>query len=88
MQEMPDTLSIARLKWACRRGMLELDILLENFLNEAYSSLSAEDKEHFAALLATPDPELFSFLMGKEVPADINLAHMVEVIRHHAKSRI
>ena len=36
---------LARLKWACRRGMLELDVLLLPFVEEAFDSLSYEDQE-------------------------------------------
>jgi antitoxin CptB len=77
----------AHLKWACRRGMLELDVLLGNFLNEAYPSLASEDKQHFISLLSCPDPELFVWLMGGQVPEDPHLAKIVEVIRHHVRTR-
>lgn len=77
-----------RLKWACRRGMLELDVLLDNFLEQAYSLLSTSDQALFERLLATPDPELFDYLMGKAIPNDKELARMTELIRQHAKSRI
>lgn len=33
----------ARLRWACRRGMLELDVLLMPFVEEGYDALSAEE---------------------------------------------
>lgn len=79
---------IARLEWACRRGMLELDVLLGNFLKEVYSTLSSSDKEHFKDLLNYPDPVLFNWLMGTEAPEDINLLQITEKIRNHARSRI
>ena len=37
----------ARLKWACRRGMLELDVLLQPFVEEAFHDLSDQDQETF-----------------------------------------
>lgn len=80
--------NIAKLQWACRRGMLELDVILSNFLKEAYSSLSDEDKSHFVDLLSCPDPVLFDWLMGREMPEDAHLAKITEIIRNHAKSRI
>lgn len=80
--------AINQLKWACRRGMLELDVLLGNFLAEAYPHLSASDQANFAALLATPDPVLFDYLMGKVSPEDARLASITEIIRHHAVTRI
>jgi len=77
-----------RLKWACRRGMLELDVLLDNFLENAYPSLSTSDQALFERLLETPDPELFDYLMGKATPDDKDLARITELIRQHAQSRI
>lgn len=78
----------AKLQWACRRGMLELDVLLGNFLNEAYPALSLDDKNRFIALLKCSDPEIFSWLLGREKPEDEDLAFITKLIRHHAKSRI
>jgi antitoxin CptB len=79
---------LPRLKWACRRGMLELDVLLGNFLETGYLQLSDEDKQLFINLLECADPELFSWLMGKAEAPDAGLARITEIIRNHAKSRI
>lgn len=85
---MNDPDNFPRLAWACRRGMLELDILLGNFLREVYPSLLASDKLLFIRLLDMQDPELFAFIMGHETPADPGLTGMAERIRKHAQSRI
>lgn len=77
----------SRLYWACRRGMLELDVLLGNFLREAYPSLGDDDKKRFASLLACSDPELFAWLMGREIPANSDFARITEIIHAHALSR-
>ena len=87
-KETTYTDNIAKLQWACRRGMLELDVLLGNFLKTAYPCLSLEDKQHFVELLSYPDPELLDLLMGRMVAEEPNLVRIVEAIRHHAKSRI
>ena len=79
---------LPRLKWACRRGMLELDVLLGNFLDKAYMGLPDEEKVLFVRLLDAPDPELFNWLMGKDMPLDPETGRIVEIIRHHARSRI
>lgn len=79
--------NIDKLRWSCRRGMLELDVLLGNFLTEAYSGLERADKERFVLLLNCTDPELFTWLMGRESPADADLARITDIIRQHAKSR-
>lgn len=74
------------LKWACRRGMLELDVLLGNFLDEAYPRLSLEEQKQFKKLLSFPDPSLFAWLTGQEFPIS-SFSEIVQAIRHHAISR-
>lgn len=80
--------NMAQLSWACRRGMLELDVLLGNFLKEAYSDLPNTKKELFVELLSYSDPELFAWLMGREKPKKDGLIIITEAIRQHAQSRI
>lgn len=88
MTTLDDVQNMTRLKWACRRGMLELDVLLGNFLNEAYLTLPNQERDHFVQLLTYSDPELFDMLLGRAIPADIHMAKITDIIRHHAKSRI
>lgn len=82
-----DTAIPPRLRWACRRGMLELDVLLRNFLEEVYLSLSAKEQHIFVKLLDFPDPDLFLYLTAKETIEDPSFANMIEKIRTHAKTR-
>lgn len=79
---------IPKIRWACRRGMLELDVLLGNFLKEAYLELAIHEKNIFIKLLNYSDPELFAWLLGHAVPEDKELAFITEVIRQHAQSRV
>ena len=80
-QNEKDPYHYAKLKWACRRGMLELDVLLGKFLDEHYPSLAFKDKEHFIRLLGQSDTDLFAWLLGKEKPHDEGLASLVNKIR-------
>jgi antitoxin CptB len=78
---------IPRLRWACRRGMLELDVLLGNFLEEQYASLPEVEQNCFIALLTENDPDLFAWLTGRALPLEPSLAQMVHKIRTHAQTR-
>ena len=80
--------NIPRLQWACRRGMLELDLILGNFLRNGYPTLNEDDKHRFVALLECADPELFAWLMGHAQPEDQELMTIVEIIRSHVRKRI
>jgi len=58
-----------RLRWRCRRGQLELDLMLGSFLQGYYPALSASEQGAFERLLELPDAALQSYLQGQESPA-------------------
>lgn len=74
-----------RLKWACRRGMLELDVLFMPFVDQAFHQLSEEQKVTFERLLTCDDPDLYAWFMGHQVCEDKELAEMVSVILNRVK---
>jgi len=60
-----------RRRWLCRRGMRELEVLLEASAerwDELFSS--AAERRALDALLQRPDPELYDLLSGRAVPGD------------------
>ncbi|MBN9229720.1 MAG: hypothetical protein BGO90_05620 [Legionella sp. 40-6] len=72
----------ARLLWHCRRGMLELDLILQKFVEDHLDYLSAEEVRAFDNLLSCTDPELYAWFMGYEEPATIELQKIVQLIRN------
>lgn len=78
---MIDPLKKAKLLWHCRRGMLELDLILLSFAQQQIEQMTASQIHAFTELLSCTDPELFSWLMGHEKPDDKELAEIVEFIR-------
>jgi antitoxin CptB len=75
-----------RLAWQCRRGMRELDELLNRLLVQSFSSLDRPEQETFIRLLDYPDDVLLELLMGRMAPADKDVAHIVQEIRNTAVS--
>ncbi|MDX1594213.1 MAG: succinate dehydrogenase assembly factor 2 [Gammaproteobacteria bacterium] len=71
----------ARLSWACRRGMLELDLLLEAFMAQGYDALTAEQRAVLERLLETGDQQLLGWLMGHEEPDEKDFIPVIEAIR-------
>lgn len=67
---MEENVPQRRLRWQCRRGLLELDLLLSRFLEERYAALDSVDQEMFQVLLQQPDPLLLRWIQGQEVPPD------------------
>lgn len=77
---------MARVRWQCRRGMLELDMLLLSFFDSEYASLAQTERQSFIDLLNNPDPVLYQWLIGKDTPTSPTLAALVETIRKHSWS--
>ena len=73
-----------RLAWQCRRGMRELDELLNSFLLQGYRSLDEAAQQAFAKLLEYPDAVLLELLMGRMTPADKDVTRIVQKIRNTA----
>ena len=74
----------ARLRWLCRRGMKELDVLLGRFLERGYPQLDAAGRRAFAELLEYQDPRLYALLTGRESAADAEVDRVVRRIRDDA----
>ena len=71
---------INRMRWAARRGMLELDLVLEPFVTARYAQLSAADRRCFAQLMLCEDQDLFAWFMQRGQPDDEELAGIVNQI--------
>ena len=59
------TRELERLRWRSRRGLLELDIVLQRFWAGAGSDLGEGDLPALARLLALPDNDLLDLVMGR-----------------------
>lgn len=68
-------------RWQCRRGMLELDLLLNNFVDKKVKALSAQQKEAFTLLLSYPDQTLLDLLLGNSVSSDPAISVLVQQIQ-------
>jgi antitoxin CptB len=76
-----------RIQWACRRGMLELDLILMDFLTSCYPSLDLENQKIFEQLLSSTDAELADWLLTEKSP-DEKFQKIIKIIKNHANSYI
>ena len=68
-------------KWKVRRGVLELDYILQHFLEKQFTSLSQIEKQKLDKLLACQDPDLLSWLVFKDrSPSDKDIQSIVQLI--------
>jgi antitoxin CptB len=73
-----------RLRWRCRRGMKELDVLLRRWLDEGWPRADDARRRTFEWLLEQPDPDLADWLIGGVRPADVRQAMLLdEIVRRH-----
>jgi antitoxin CptB len=66
--------------WASRRGMLELDLILQPFVEQHYDNLSEADKSLFHSLLELEDQQLFLNLVRREESTDPDVQRIVKII--------
>ncbi|MGZ8136895.1 MAG: FAD assembly factor SdhE [Methylococcaceae bacterium] len=74
------------IKWQCRRGSLELDLLLKTYLEAGYPFAVVQEKSLFAELLKLEDDILLALLMGDVKPDSEPIFKLIEKIKDFAKS--
>ena len=74
-----------RIKWASRRGMLELDLILVPFVEQKLRDLDEQNLKRYLDLLEEEDNDLFAWFLGHRKPEDAELANIVEQILAHAR---
>jgi len=86
-QSSSEAVRLARLRWRCRRGMRELDELLQRYLEQRYPYAQQIERRAFESLLELQDPTLLSYLLGYEAPTDPELQHVIIRITEAGSSR-
>lgn len=72
---------LSKLKWQCRRGMKELDVLLTRYLEHKYQQAPVEEQQTFQALLELPNSELYAYLVEQKTFSDKNMQILAEKIK-------
>ena len=71
----------ARLAWLSRRGIKELDLVLQGFLQDGYAEATAAERQAFAALLEYQDPEILDRIFHGVEDEDVAIAALVQRLR-------
>jgi len=72
---------LERARWRCRRGLLELDIVLQRFMDQYYTQLNESGLEQFERLLALPDNDLWDLITARLVNTDDNWQQVLELLQ-------
>ncbi len=86
MLEVNVDIEYEKVRWACRRGMLECDLFLVPFFEQCYGELCDTDKEIFKKILVESDAYLFAWLMQTEKPKCKTYEPIIAKIRQHKLS--
>ena len=78
---MASRVELNRLRWRCRRGMLENDLLLARFLDTRGEEISDEEIAALDRLLNLSDDTLWDLLSGRQEAADTAVAPLLEALR-------
>ncbi len=74
-----------RVRWASRRGMLELDLIMVPFVEERFRDLNPLDQQRFIDLLDSEDTDLFAWFLGRKTPPDAELAAIVSQVIEYSR---
>jgi antitoxin CptB len=74
-------IELNRLRWRCRRGMLENDLILARFLDARGEGITADEIAALERLLELSDNELWDLLSGRQEPADAAVGPLLEALR-------
>jgi antitoxin CptB len=77
----------AKIKWNCRRGMLELDLMLKSFSENNLDNLSESQVCAFEKLLEMQDPDIYHWLTTENILKEEELADIVSTIRSYYKAQ-
>jgi len=70
-----------KIRWHCRRGMLELDLVLEKFNEQHLLRLGPEQLDRYRELLAFPDNDLLDLVMGRTGSPDPRYNDLLQLLR-------
>ncbi len=70
-----------RAHWRCRRGLLELDIVLQRFMDQYYTQLDESGLEQFERLLALPRNDLLDLITVRQINTDDNWQQVLELLQ-------
>jgi antitoxin CptB len=70
-----------RLRWRCRRGMLENDLILARFLDARGDGITDQEVVALDRLLELSDNELWDLLAGRQEPADAAVKPLLDALR-------
>lgn len=76
-----DHTELRRLAWRCRRGLLELDLMLQSFVSEQFGRLDFAELDAFNSLLEWPDNDFLDAINHPEAIKDVAILSVINKIK-------
>ncbi len=80
-----DARALSKLRWRCRRGLLENDLFIERFFDQHAADLTVRQAEALGALMDLSDNDLLDLLLGRKAPegemARTDVSHVLSLLR-------
>jgi antitoxin CptB len=73
----PTAAELGKLRWRCRRGMRELDVLLTRYVDDQYCDASESHRAAFRQLLDSQDPLIYDYFLGRREAPSLELASLI-----------
>ena len=80
MQAVIDDRALSKLRWRCRRGLLENDLLIERFFATHGTAITTTQAEGLQVLMELSDNDLLDLLLRRTEPSDLGHAGALEVL--------
>ena len=75
-----DAHEFGKLRWRCRRGMKELDVLLTRYVDEQFREAPPADQQAFRGLLDAEDGAIYAYCFGRQKPPTPELSALIDRI--------
>ena len=72
---------LSRLRWRCRRGIKEMDLVFQGFLEQEYQQLNEQDKALFEKILDESDLDILDWILGHKDVTNTEYAELIEKFR-------
>ena len=78
---------LSRLRWRCRRGIKEMDLVLQQFLEQTYPNLSSQQQACFEHILDESDLDIMDWILGRSAPEHSDYDELIGLFRQHKPER-
>ena len=75
-----EAVHLRKLRWQCRRGIKEVEVLLVPFYDLCFPQLSQQDQLLFEKLLEQHDVDMFEWFTHRSVPGEQDIARIVQMV--------